>query len=341
MKYTNLRAFEKHLEGAAPNHFAGIYMVLSKEAFERKTALESLVAAVLKQEAAPELCLHIFDAEKHFEEIFGELDTYGFFGKKRLIVIHNVDKFDKAASAKFETYFASPNRAVCLAMTASTVNRSTNFYKKAEKAGIILDVTEEKPWEREKSLADWLQSSTALQGKQMRQQVCQLIVKQLGTDQAVLHQEMQKLICYVGERAAIDEGDVAAVCGNVNSENAWQLGEAIFRRDSAAALRIAKGLLTEGTALIALLRQIRSQFQTDYQVCSILSRGGTPADIMQEFPYMKGQILERHIQQARNYGMLNFKDGLLKIDAAELQAKNSSIDPDLLAEMLIIRLSAK
>lgn len=342
VKYTNLRAFEKHLESSAPNHFAEVYLILSKEDFERKSALDGLIKSVLKQEASPDLCLHVFDAEKDsVEAALAELETLAFFAKRRLIAIQNVDKYDKASTQKLEDYFAAPNRTVCLVLTAPTVNRATNLFKKAEKVGVILDIPEEKPWERERSLAEWLRTTATSIGKQIDQQTCQLILKQLGTDQTLLHQELQKLACYVGDRPSINQKDVAAICGSVNTENAWQLGEAIFRRDAATALRITKALLQDGTAVIALLRQIRSQFQTEYQICSILARGGTGSDIAQEFPYMKGQILDRHIQQARNYGMPNFKKGILKIDETEMQAKNSSADPDFLAEMLIIKLTAK
>lgn len=340
MKYANLRAFEKHLESATPNHFADIYMILAREAYERKAALDALIKSVLKQETAPDLCFHLFDAEKHpMAEPLAELETMAFFAKKRLIAIQNVDKYDKNSISKLESYFSTPNRSVCLALIAPTVNRATNLFKKAEKAGIILDIPEEKPWEREKSLAEWLRTIASTLGKQINPPICQLLVKQLGTDQTLLHQEILKLVCYVGDRPQITDRDVAAICGSVNSESAWQLGEAIFRRDPTTALRISKALLIDGTAVIALLRQIRTQFQTDFQVCSILSRGGSAADITQEFPYMKGQILERHMQQARSYGMANFKKGLLRIDEAELQAKNSSQDPDFLVEMLIIKLT--
>ena len=106
-------------------------------------------------------------------------------------------------------------------------------------------------------------------------------------------------------------------------------GEAIFCRDAAAALRIAMALLEE-QALLPLLRQMRSQFQTEYQVCLLLVQGKHAQDIAQEFPYMKGQILERHMWQARQYGLEAFKRGLIALDIAESRVKNSSIDDKLL-----------
>jgi DNA polymerase-3 subunit delta len=340
MKYSNLAAFEKHLESAAPAHFADIYCILAKELFVRKHAADRLTTLVLKGEASPELSVHVFDSEKHgVEVILAELEMMAFFSKKRVIIVQNVDGYDKASTLKLEAYCSSPNRTVCFVAVAPSLNRATTFYKKLEKVGIVLDVADEKPWEREKVIVDWLHGEAAREGKQLGPQVSQILVKQLGTDQILLSSELQKLICYVGERKMIAESDVAAVSPVTNLENGWQLGEAIFRRDATSALRISKGLLLEGTALIALLRQIRSQFQTEFQVCSILVQGGTSADVSKEFPYMKGTILERHVRQSQTYGMQRFKKGLLAIDETEIQAKNSATDSEFLAERLIIKLT--
>jgi len=339
LKYSNLTAFEKHLEGALPNHLAEVYLILSKEAFVRKQAVDRFCALVLKGETTPDLCVQTFDGERHdVAVILQELETMSFFVKRRLIIVQNADAFNKDATSKLEAYFAKPSRTSCLVLVASAINRATTFYKNAEKVGVVLDVAEEKQWEREKSVAEWLHKEVTLHGKQLSLAACQQLVKQLGTDQMLLQCELLKLLCYVGERRVIEEHDIAAVCGSVNQDNAWQLGEALFRRDASAALRISKALLTEGVALIALLRQIRSQYQIEYQVCAIMSQGGSAGDVSQEFPYMRGAILERHVQQAQSYGMTRFRKGLILIDETELQAKSSGVDPDFLAEMLIIKL---
>lgn len=340
MKYSGLTAFEKHLRGAAPSHFAALYTILAKDPFLRKQALECLTAIMLKDEKVTAFTLQTFDAEKHsIAVILQELESLSFFVKKRMVVIQNADAFDKAATTKLEAYFASPNSSVYLVIVASTLNRATTFYKKAEKVGIVLDIAEEKPWEKEKIVAEWLKTEAAKYKKEISSFTCQRLVKQLGTDQSMLQGELQKLLCYVGDKKEIDERDIAAISISINLENTWQLGEAIFRRDPSTALRIGKALVADGTALIALLRQIRSQFQTEYQVCSLLAHGGTAANIAQEFTYMKGSILDRHVQQAQGYGMERFKKGLLAIDSTELQAKNSMLDPDFLLERLLIILT--
>lgn len=339
MRYTNLKAFEKHLESAAPNHFADIYMILGKDEYERKAAVDVLIATLLKQQNGGSFALKVFEGDHLSQQnLMDELNTLGFFSKKKVVLINQADKIGKAIGEKIEEYFINPSPSIVLIIAAPSITHSTNFYKKAEKQGIVLDIAEEKSWEKEKLRKDWIFSKAASEGKAIDTNACQLLLKQAGTDPALLHQELEKLICFVGDRKEIKVSDVASICSNVTHENIWQLGEAIFRRDGNTSLCTIKAMLEEGTALLSLLRQIRTQFQTEFQVCSILAAGGNATDVMQLFPYMKGQILERHLQSAQGYGMARFKKGMLEIDNTELLAKNSSVSPELLAEMLIIKL---
>lgn len=340
MKLTQLRAFEKHLEGASPNHFSLLYIILGKDSFQRKMAIDRLVLALRKGSSSFEF--QTLDAERiSTKELMQELNAMALFAMQRAIVIENADKLDKESMTALEHYFEKPNRSIFLILTASSLHHGTNFYKKSEKIGIVLEFPEEKPWEKERSVQEWIAATTAAENKTIDSHCCQLLIKLLGTQQELLHNELQKLFCYVGNRTHITPQDISAIVSSIPLDNGWQLGEAIFRRDGAAALQICKGILLDDTPFFVLLRQLRSQFQTEIQVCSILSQGGGPSEVAKHFPYMKGTILERHIALSQGYGMQNFKAGLLNIDEAELQAKNSGLSTDFLAERLMIKLTTR
>jgi len=339
MKFTNLKAFEKHVKEASPSHFASLYLILAKDAFARKSATDILVQTLLKSQNNTDLALKVFSGDEHpIEKIVQELNTYGLFATQKLILIHNFDKLPSNAQDTLRPYFAKPIPTTTLVLNSTALNANTQLFKQIEKAGIILDIPEEKPWEKEKSMQAWAIAYGAEHKKRLDEATSQFLIKQLGTDQAAIQQELDKLCCYVDHRPEITTKDILAICISNNTETIWQLGDAIFKCDPAAALRISKGMLSDGVAFIALLRQIRSQFQTDFQICSILSRGGNGSDVAQQFPNLKGTILERRMQSARTYGMKRFRTGLLNIDNAELKAKNSA-DAELLNDLLMIQLT--
>lgn len=339
MKFTNLAGFEKHIKDASPKHFADTYMIIGKDRFTCKMAIDRLIVSLLTGQKNPELCLKTFDGDHHsIDGLLCELQTMAFFSEKQIIWVDNADKLPKPIMKSLEGYFQHPNRSQCLIISGAAINHATNFYKLAEKNGVVLEFAEEKPAEKERLSIEWLNTTVTASGKKIDPKASQYLVKQIGTDMALLHNEVAKLLCYVGDRPAITLQDIGAICTSVNLENGWQLGEALFRRDASTALRISKALMNDGTAFLPLLRQIRHQFQTAYQVCSILASGGTSQDISQQFPYMRGFILDTHVRNAQAYGMKRFKKGMQIIDETEIAAKNSGIDNDLLAELLIIKL---
>jgi DNA polymerase III subunit delta len=340
VKYTNLRAFEKHLEGAAPNHLSPIYIVLGKEAFQRKTAIDKLSSALRKGKNENDLMLQVLNANQLTARgLMQELSAFNLFSSKQAIIVEGAENLDKDSTAALEKYFNDPNPLIHLILSATSLHHGSNFYKKGEKVGIVLEILEEKSWEKERTIQEWIALTVAEEGKSIDSACCRQIVQALGTQQELLFSELQKLICYIGKRASITSHDIAAIISPVASDTVWQLGEAIFRRDSASAMSICKALLSDETPFFMLLRQLRSQFQTELQVCSILSLEGDPAAITRQFPYMKGNILERHIGYSQGYGMQGFIAGLLKIDDVELQAKNSGLDVGFLAELLIVKLT--
>ncbi len=339
MKYTNVKAFEKHLDDADCKLLADVYAVIGKEAFEVKTAVDKLIKVLLKAQKNPEFALKTYDGEKLlFEDLIEELHSLPFFSEKRVILIQNADNLSKTEIARLEDYFLNPNRTLCLIISATAINRATNFYKKLEKAGIILDIAEEKSWEREKSSKEWIFAKVSSEKKKIGPEAINALQKQIGVDQATLHQEIEKLICFIGDRNEITLQDIQLISTSLNTENAWQLCDAIFSRNPGSAISIMKGLLESGTPFLALIRQIRAQVQTDYQICTILANGGSGTDVTAEYPYMKGRILDNHCEAARSYGLHRFKKAMLKIDETESAAKNGLGSEDFLAELLITHL---
>lgn len=340
MKYTQLNAFEKHLNAASPHHFADVYVILSKESFERRLGEELLLKFM--HSAFSGLSPVILEGEDvGAQALRTELNTLSFFTPRHLVVIQHVEKLKAAAKEVLDDYLTKPSRKLFLVLSAESLAVNTVLYKKAEKAGVVLELgIGEKSWEKESRMAEWLVSSAASADKKLDSRAAQAMLQQLGVDQALLNQELQKLICYVGERSLITTEDVVTICINVNVETIWQLGEAIFKSEAGSAFRIAKSLLRQGGALIPLLRQLRTQFQTGLLVSSVLSKGGAPEEISKSLPYLKGSLLQRQIDFSKRYGMARYKKGLIQIDATETLSKNSAVDHELLLDKLLITLTS-
>ncbi len=342
MKYENLKTLEKHLEETPFEKLSPLYLIMGKNEFESGEASKLLLKHLLPNSntQSKELSLSILDgAQVQDQELFDKLFSRSLFADMRLVWIQQADKLKKSAQEGLEKYFERPSPYLRLLLSAPGIAKNTLFYKAIDKAGVVVELAEIKPWEKERYLADWVSKRAAAERKVMAYPVCQRLVNTIGADDSLIAQEFEKLMCYCVDKKEISQQDVDAICTRQHSENVWQLCEAIFRRDAATSLRIGESLLLDGQALLPLLRVIRSQFQTDYQISILLAQGRHGGDIAQAFPQFKGMMLDRHIQQAKQFGSAAFNRGLIALDEAELKVKNSGMEEKMILELLLIQLT--
>jgi DNA polymerase III delta subunit len=106
------------------------------------------------------------------------------------------------------------------------------------------------------------------------------------------------------------------------------------------ALKVARLILNESTSLFPLLRGLRNQLQVELQVACLLNESSSALQEIQNlFPYMKGKILQNHVQIAQNFGLSNLKKAIMIVDEIDFLAKSGSVDEDLLLDMLIAKVT--
>ena len=340
MKLNSARAFEKHLEDAYPQHFSNLYLILIKEDDERYLCVKTAETALSRILSNPKMSTLIRPATKwKMGNLLGELQSPGFFDAVRLLIVQEIENYSKEDLDELHEYLKKPNPAVKLVLSSATLSRASNFYKHCEKIGVILELAEEKPWEKEKNVSEWLLHRLKQNNKTWQPEALQTLLRQIGPNKAILEQEVFKLVCYVGDRPSISREDVAAICLTQNVQNTWLFGESLLKKDFKTALEASRGAISDGANIIQVMRLLRSQFTTQLQIATILENGMGPAEVISQYPYMKGSLLERNLQIAGQLGSDKLKKGVLEIDKTELLAKNSQEDSQLLADQLIFNLT--
>ena len=118
-------------------------------------------------------------------------------------------------------------------------------------------------------------------------------------------------------------------------ETLWQLGDAIFARETSRAIEIGTSLLEEGMAFIALLASLRAQHSTGRGILEAAEKG----ELGERYPYLKGQLLDKKVKIFKKIGISRLSKAMLLIFETEIKAKSSHIDPKLLLEILLIQLT--
>jgi DNA polymerase III subunit delta len=178
------------------------------------------------------------------------LETLPFFGPGKVVWFRDCTFLgdDRTASATAVTERLAglvsflqgfPWGSVRLLVTAGKVDKRRSFYKVFEKIGGVEHFAE-----LSLESADWVErmSETAERalaesGKAIDRATLSDFVGMVGPNPRQLHQEIEKLILYVGDRPGIKGGDLKAVVSRNRQARAFALGDALGERDLPALLK--------------------------------------------------------------------------------------------------------
>lgn len=332
MKYNNMLAFEKHLDAASPNSFADVYAIIGKDDFDRSSALNKITKTI-----GDDGSYNVFEGSNlNLSRLEDLLYGMSLFAQKSTIVIQDVDKLKKDAVKLLENYLLQPNPLINLIFVGTKFNKTTRLYKQTEKVGVIMDFVDLKPWERDRVLTQWLMMMSAKYDKTIKPEACHSLLQGAEVDKFMLMHELEKLVCFVGERNVITNQDVAKVSSVVHLDTIWKLRDAIWLRNQSQTMCVVRNMGEE--VLLVLLAQLRKQFQMGLLICSTLQTTGNLQDVVSSYPYLRGKILENVVYMARQYGLKRFKKALLIISETETTNKNSDLEDEILLETLVYKL---
>ncbi len=266
-----------------------------------------------------------------------DVETLPFLSQKVALFLLRIEQLDKRAIDRISSYVEKPNDWTLLVLAGEGLNASSKLYKVCEKKGLLFHFKEKKPWDLEKELIDWLRNVAAKEGATLGSEAAKALIDHLGSDRALLISEIQKLICYIGNRSEITLSDIAAISCRVHKETLFQLGSAVLSKDLRKALAIMKILLEEEIPIYSLIPSLRVCFQQNLEILSYYKQGGYPC-VTASFPYLQGKFLEKKVQIAALFGEPALKKGLISITAMDLKSKNLKVSPQLLLERLLIQL---
>ncbi|MEZ5314595.1 MAG: hypothetical protein R3E91_00030 [Chlamydiales bacterium] len=300
-------------------------LIIAKDYEERRRLLHTY----LKKTVGP----RFFFKPEQFREFLEEIETLSCISKSKIVVLQDLDLLKKEQFQEVINYVNKPNPSIDLYLTTACPPVQIQVFKKL---GPIIHLKEEKPWEKEKRLIQWVIEEAAAAGVILVAETAQTFVRRV--DSHFLKEEIEKLICYVGKKHEITNEDIDAVCIPVHHETLWELGQAIFTKRPSLAIHIGQILIEDGMVLLPLIAHLRTQFHTALKMVNLYHLHGKGA-VLKEFPYLKGELIDKKISIFKDYGLERLKQGIMHLFEAELKAKNSHFNPIYLLEILIFKVS--
>lgn len=267
--------------------------------------------------------------------VIEQLNSLSLFGSMPTIIFDGLDQLKKSGWDPLFTYVEKPSRFAHLLLGSSQARNTAELYKKGKKELIVLDLSEEKAWDRKTRFQRYLVDQGLRAGKKLSLEAALHLIEQVGLDLPRLEQELIKLLCFVGDRNVIELKDIQDICTVEKHLSTWQLSEMIVWEKNQVSSPPAIDLAW----LFPFLGQLRYQLQIGLQLAVMLDAHTLPGIMAKQLPQLRGPLLEKRMAVAKQWGQRYFRSGLLHLFEIELLAKNSGGTASLLFDLLTAKLA--
>lgn len=320
MRYQNLKSFRKHLASAAPHHLCRCYVIATGDDYERKKGIDAILTTL-----APS-----FGANK-VEDLSSLLETLQsppLFGGEPIVWMDGAEKFSKSDQQALSHFLATPlNMGYLILGIRST---KVSFLGAIEKQGVILDLVDEKPWDKEKRLFEQMEERVKRSGKRLASDVPPLLFEKIGHDSSLLDQEIDKLLCYTGERPTIERADVLRLTGLSRQATVWQMADEIIWEKGEISL--------PADLFHPLIPALRSQLQLGLKIATLIETGVPSDQWASHLPKIWPKTLEKRTTQASQKGVIWFRKGLELLFEIELLSRDGSSHTEALLDLFRLRM---
>jgi DNA polymerase-3 subunit delta len=186
-------------------------------------------------------------------------------------------------------------------------------------------------------LIGWVKWETQAHGKRMTREAADYLKDMVGNRLRDLHNEIEKVVVYVGEKPVIELGDVEEVVSEVKTRTIFELTDAIGMRDSLEALRILRTMLQAGEAHLRILSMIARQFRLIWKAKHLVSKGVAKDEVGKRLRIHHFH-LESILQQTAAFSEDDLREGFHQLLQADLAMKTTSVPKELLLEKMVVNL---
>jgi DNA polymerase-3 subunit delta len=308
VRYSSRTAFLNQIKVSASSGFSNrIYWIGIPDDYERAEVLESLLRVL----ATEDRIVQRFSGNGLvLKELSDHLQSSSLFGGEPVAVIEDGEKIGKADSSRLLELF--PTAFGYLIVVAKSKSPLSDA---AEKEGIVLDLVAEKPWEKEKRIEQQLDAKVKSAGKLFGPGAFRALLERLDMDPGILDREVDKLLCYIGEKDRIEKSDVEKIISSSRTFTIWQTAEEWIWEGTG---------LTDESLFHAIIPALRAQLQLGLKIASLLQERASRDEWTKFLPRVFPKTLEKRTSQAQTLGADYFTRGLLVLFEIELRSRTGS-----------------
>lgn len=296
-------------------------------------SINNKISEIIKKNDFSDASISKYDlSEGLLDDALEDLNTYGLFSDKKIVIINNFDKMDPLLNNIEELlkYVENSSSLNLLFVVSDKYDDRKKIIKDLKKKMEFIKISTD-PVEFTKS---------CLEGYKIENGVINLLVNNTLGDVTRLYNECNKLKTYKINDKYISKDDVEELSFKKlgdSTEITFQFSRALAEKDKKSALILYQELLNYKIEPLSIIGLLASQFRIMYQVKSLEEknmRNDEIASSLKEKPYR----ITKTRELTRYYSKKEILDLMIKLEDIDLKIKTTSVDANTLVQLFILNI---
>lgn len=330
----------KFFEALKSEETQSVYLFEGEEEYIKAQAVKALCKRLLPEGLEPMNLTELQDPAA--DELIAAAETLPVMADRRVVLVRDFAPLSAAKSTEddgadriIEYLSAAPPFTCLVFIVKGRADRRRKLYGYCAKSHTVVDFS---PM-TEPQAVDWIVRSMRALGKRMASATAERFLFTVGSDAALLKQEIEKLADYTDERDTVTEEDIAVITVQSLESTVFQMVDAQVAGDYGEAFLLMHRLLEGGEDRMMILAMLLRQYRMLYQTRSLLEENvpqGELASLLKIPPF----AARRMQAQAMRYDKGQLKavyDFLLEF---EYRLKSGRLPQDGCAEAVLMQMKA-
>ena len=311
--------------------FSHLYFLYGDEAYLRLNYKKALTRAIIGDDT---MNYNYYEgAQIDVNELISQAETMPFFAPRRLIVVENSD-FAKNSNDAITDYISNIPDYLYLIFVESQVDARTRFFKACKSKGVTVCF---ESFQGEK-LRNWVGVTLKKNDKKMTNRDLDYFLSLTGEDMSNITNELEKLICYTGERQIIESDDIDALVTRQIGDNIFKMIEQMGNRNQPKAMEYYYDLLAKREAPFKILSLIARQFNILLQVKELVALRCSDNQIASKLG-LYPRYVKDYIGQSKKFDASSLRRALEACVEADESIKTGRMSDKLAVELIIVEFS--
>ncbi|NLP18644.1 MAG: DNA polymerase III subunit delta [Firmicutes bacterium] len=322
-------------------NIAPVYLLFGEEDYLMDEVINVIAEQVLGTGERGFNYDHLDGEESELDDIQSAIETLPFGSPRRLVVVKNCPYFRSGKTKKGQR-----ERLVglleTLPATTCIVFRTRGKVDGRQKAVKLIN-RKGRLWEfprlKGRDLASWITKCLRREGAQIHRETAFYLAGIWLYGLHRLEGELKKLASYVGEKGRVEREHIQLLVDPGIKENVFHLLDAVGKRRTRRALALLNQMLIAGEPPLLLLFLLSQRLRIIGAAKALAAENASPrviASRLKQHPF----VIEKALEQGRQFNYDTIRACLRECLWADRQLKGGSLEPRLVLELLLLKITA-